>query len=196
MITSKVILKEYIAADKSRNMVNCSRKYLLIEPFLSLFGVVRESFYVRKYLLVLRKLEYYINVRTHFGGGYLMRIYYTIKWKRLSNKYGIYIHPNTVGKGLYIPHFNGGIQLNCISMGDFCSVSSGVVVGNKGSQDNRAIIGNNVGLTIGCKVIGKVVLGNNVIVAPNFVVIKDVPDNAIVSGIPAKQINKHNQLES
>jgi len=85
MITSKVILKEYIAADKSRNMVNCSRKYLLIEPFLSLFGVVRESFYVRKYLLVLRKLEYYINVRTHFGGGYLMRIYYTIKWKRLSN---------------------------------------------------------------------------------------------------------------
>lgn len=196
MITSKVILKEYIAADKSRNMVNCSRKYLLIEPFLSLFGVVRESFYVRKYLLVLRKLEYYINVRTHFGGGYLMRIYYTIKWKRLSNKYGIYIHPNTVGKGLYIPHFNGGIQLNCISMGDFCSVSSGVVVGNKGSQDNRAIIGNNVGLTIGCKVIGKVVLGNNVIVASNSVVIKDVPDNAIVSGIPAKQINKHNKLES
>ena len=69
MITSKVILKEYIAADKSRNMVNCSRKYLLIEPFLSLFGVVRESFYVRKYLWVLRNLEYYTNVRTHFGGG-------------------------------------------------------------------------------------------------------------------------------
>lgn len=182
------MLKEYIAADKSRNMVNCSRKYLLIEPFLSLFGVVRESFYVRKYLLVLRKLEYYTNVRTHFWGGYLMRIYYTIKWKRLSNKYGIYIHPNTVGKGLYIPHFNGGIQLNCISMGDFCSVSSGVVVGNKGSQDNRAIIGNNVGLTIGCKVIGKVVLGNNVIVAPNSVVIKNIPDNAVVSGVPAKII--------
>ena len=188
MITSKVMLKEYIAADKSRNMVNCSRKYLLIEPFLSLFGVVRESFYVRKYLLVLRKLEYYTNVRTHFGGGNFMRIYYTIKWKRLSNKYGIYLHPNTVGKGLYIPHFNGGIQLNCISMGDFCSVSSGVVVGNKGSQDNRAIIGNNVGLTIGCKVIGKVVLGNNVIVAPNYVVIKNIPDNAVVSGVPAKII--------
>ena len=81
-------------------------------------------------------------------------------------------------------------------MGDFCSVSSGVVIGNKGSQDNRAIIGNNVELTIGSKIIGKVVIGNNVIVAPNSVVIKDVPDNAIVSGIPAKLINKHNQLES
>lgn len=74
MITSKVILKEYIDADKSRNMVNCSAKYLLIEPFLSLFGVVRESFYVRKYLLVLRKLEYYTNVRTHYGGS-IMRFF-------------------------------------------------------------------------------------------------------------------------
>lgn len=75
MITSKDILKEYIAADKSRNMVNCSRKYLLIEPFLSLFGVVRESSYVRKYLLVLRKLEYYTNVRTHFWGGHNNEIF-------------------------------------------------------------------------------------------------------------------------
>lgn len=188
MITSKDILKAYIVADTNRNIVNCTRLYLLVEPLLAVIGAVRESYYVRKYLCTLRKLEYYTNVRTHFGGGNLMRIYYTIKWKRLSNKYGIYIHPNTVGKGLYIPHFNGGIQLNCISMGDFCSVSSGVVVGNKWSQDNRAIIGNNVELTIGCKIIGKVVLGNNVIVAPNSVVIKSIPDNAVVSGVPAKII--------
>ena len=77
MITSKVILKEYIAADKSRNMVNCSRKYLLIEPFLSLFGVVRESFYVRKYLLVLRKLEYYINEPTLKSKACLKCLYLT-----------------------------------------------------------------------------------------------------------------------
>lgn len=49
-----------------------------------------------------------------------------------------------------------------------------------------AIIGDNVDLTIGCKVIGGVHIGNNVIVAPNSVVVKDVPNNAIVSGIPAK----------
>ena len=73
-------------------------------------------------------------------------------------------------------------------MGDFCSVSSGVVVGNKGSQDNRAFIGNHVELTVGSKVIGKVVIGNNAIIAPNSVVIKDVPDNAVVSGVPAKII--------
>ena len=70
-------------------------------------------------------------------------------------------------------------------MGTGCIVSTGVIVGNKDSQDNRAIIGNNVNLSVGCKVIGKVTIGDNVIVAPNSVVIKDVPANAVVSGVPA-----------
>lgn len=49
-----------------------------------------------------------------------------------------------------------------------------------------AIIGDNVDLTIGSKIIGGVTIGNNVIVAPNSVVVKNVPDNAIVSGVPAR----------
>lgn len=73
-------------------------------------------------------------------------------------------------------------------MGDNCIVTGGVVVGNKGSQDNRATIGDHVELTLGCKVIGKVNIGNHAIVAPNSVVIKDVPDKAVVSGVPAKII--------
>lgn len=49
-----------------------------------------------------------------------------------------------------------------------------------------AIIGDNVDLTIGSKIIGGVTIGNNVIVAPNSVVVKNVPDNAVVSGVPAR----------
>lgn len=79
-------------------------------------------------------------------------------------------------------------------MGCNCIVSGGCVVGNKGSQDNRATIGNHVELTLGCKVIGKVNIGDNVIVAPNSVVIKNVPDNAVVSGVPAKIIKINNQI--
>lgn len=181
MINNIQNLTEYLDADFTVNSVNCSKKYLLLEPILALFGSVRESFYVRKYLRILRKYEYYIN-----AGNHLKMLYYGAIWKRLSNKYQIYIHPNTVGKGLYIPHFHGGIQLNCLSMGDYCTVSAGVIVGNKGSQENRATIGNNVELTIGCKIIGKIKIGDNAVVCPNSVVIKDVPANTIVSGIPAQ----------
>lgn len=43
-------------------------------------------------------------------------------------------------------------------------------------------------ITVGAKVIGNVSVGDNVIIAPNSVVIKDIPCNAIVSGVPAKII--------
>lgn len=148
-------------------------------PCLALFARAIMS---AKYLRTLRRLEYFTNITG------VKRLYYTMKWKRLSNKYQIYIHPNTVGKGLYIPHFHGGVQLNCLSMGDYCTVSAGVIVGNKGSQENRATIGNNVELAVGCKVIGKITIGDNAVVCPNSVVIKDVPVNAIVSGVPAQVI--------
>ena len=51
-----------------------------------------------------------------------------------------------------------------------------------------------VELTLGCKVIGGITIGNNVIVAPNSVVVKDVPDNSVVSGVPARTI-KHNGVK-
>lgn len=70
-------------------------------------------------------------------------------------------------------------------MGYGCTVGDGVIIGTKTGTTKRPVIGNNCELTIGCKIIGDVTIGDNVIVAPNSVVVKDVPDNAIVSGIPA-----------
>ena len=66
MITSKNDLQAYVNADMERNIVNCSKLYLSFEPILALFGVVRESYYVRKYLRTLRRLEYFTNIT---GGG-------------------------------------------------------------------------------------------------------------------------------
>lgn len=81
----------------------------------------------------------------------------------------------------------GGIIINCKSIGCNCTANTGVIVGNN-SKGGMPIICDNVDLTIGSKVIGGVQIGNNVIVAPNSVVVKDVPNNAVVSGVPAKII--------
>ena len=70
-------------------------------------------------------------------------------------------------------------------MGCYCSVNSGVVCGNNGGQQRRPIIGNHVNIAVGAKVIGEVVIGDNVLIAPNAVVVKDVPENVIVAGVPA-----------
>lgn len=105
-------------------------------------------------------------------------------------KYKLNIRPNSCGYGLRIPHLfgGGGVILNIDQAGNYCGFNSGVLVGNKNSEANRPTLGNHVSFGPGAKAFGKITIGNNVIVAPNAVVVKDVPDNCIVGGVPAKVI--------
>lgn len=181
MINSKDDLKEYIRADEVRYGV--MRKPAILGWFLG-----DEGYVVKKYLRLLRKLEYYTNKKKKVWD-YVPFIYYFLRFRRARIKTGIQLNVNTIGKGLYIPHYAGGIYANCVCMGENCIISSGCVLGNKGGVNGgKPTIGNNVEITIGAKIIGGVFIGDNVIIAPNSVVIKDVPNNAIVSGIPAKII--------
>lgn len=91
----------------------------------------------------------------------------------------------------YIYHIDlGGVIINAKSVGRNCIISSGCVIGNKGLNDDKPTLGDNVEVCIGAKVIGDVVIGNNVIIAPNSVVVKNVNDGDVVSGVPAKSIKK------
>ena len=181
MIKSKQDLLEYIKEDYKANTCNI--------PFYKvLLGVRSEKYMVRKLLYNLRHTEYYFN---NSNKGWVFKfLYFFYNWKltRLALKMQIGIPLNTVGKGIRIAHYKGGLEFNCFSMGDYCIVNSGAMIGNKNGNENRATIGNHVEITFGAKIIGKVTIGDYAIIAPNSVVIKDVPAYAVVSGIPAKII--------
>ena len=115
-------------------------------------------------------------------------MYHLIRVKRIGSKHGIHIPLNCCGYGLRIMHLSGGggVHINAIRVGNYCGFNSGVLLGNKDSQENRPILGDNVAFGPGAKAFGKITIGNNVFVAPNAVVTKDVPENCIVGGIPAK----------
>ncbi len=113
---------------------------------------------------------------------------------RLQFRYDTYIGLNCCGPGLWMPHI-GGIVINCNLMGRNCSVTKGVVIGNRRGQENRATIGDNCYFTLGCKVIGKISIGNNVIVAQNAVVTKNCNSNVILGGIPAKVIKEFSSID-
>ena len=173
MIKTKQDLKNNINADAIANGIDKDRWFF---RFLKIL-YRSENAIVFRYLKAVRKYEYYHNTNS------VLQYWYRFYSNTLGVKYGLNVPINRVGPGLRIPHVGGGTILNCESIGSNCCANVGVVVGRKG--EDMPVIGDNVTLCPGCKVIGKVRIGNNVTVAPNSVVIKDVPDNAIVSGVPA-----------
>ncbi|MDF2635466.1 MAG: serine acetyltransferase [Pelosinus sp.] len=101
-----------------------------------------------------------------------------------------------IGKGLYIPH-TFGIVMGAQSIGENAVIYHGVTIGAQSmdisySEDKRPIIGNNVVIGSGAKVLGGITVGNNVIIGANAVVTKDISDNMIMGGIPATVIGTRN----
>lgn len=123
-----------------------------------------------------------------------MYLFMTFWHRRQCYKYGVHVAPNQCDYGLRIVH-PGGIHINANHVGKYCIITQGVVLGVKGHINNRPWVGDNVELTLGCKVIGKVIVGNNTVVCPNSVVIKDLPDNVIASGVPVNIIkNRYGEI--
>lgn len=187
MIQTKQDLHTYLEEDRKANL-GSKRS---VNPLKYIAGLIykQENILAYRYLKTLRHREYHMNNTGLYHR--IMALYYRVRQNRLTFDYGIQIHPNNVGYGLTIRHLSGGVIINCKSMGCLCTVNGGVVVGNKNSQENIATIGNNVRLSVGCKVIGKITLGDGAVVAPNTVVIKDVPAGAVVSGVPAVIIKQN-----
>lgn len=76
------------------------------------------------------------------------------------------------------------------SIGDDFTVCQGVTVGNVRGTKRLPIIGNNVFLEPGCKVLGDVTIGDNVVVRANSLVLTDVPSNSVAVGNPARIIKR------
>ncbi len=96
----------------------------------------------------------------------------------------------TIGKGFRIYHF-GGVIVNPLSIiGENCSFHQEVTVGVRNTYTDVPIIGNNVTVGAGAKLLGDIRIGNNVVIGANAVVLCDVPDDCIAVGIPAKVFKK------
>ena len=97
----------------------------------------------------------------------------------------LYIRTKRIGGGLLVQRGFATI-IDAEHVGNNCKIFQQVTVGFNG--DKRPTIGNNVTICCGAKVLGGVTIGENVIVGANAVVVKDVPANSVVGGVPAKII--------
>lgn len=121
--------------------------------------------------------------------GIIMLPFFILWWlymKHLTYLYGIQTAWNRpLPENFVIAHF-GGITFFPEKCGKGIYLRQGCTVGSSGMEGRHPIIGDNVIFGANSIVIGSITIGNNVTIAAGAVVIKDVPDNAIVAGVPAK----------
>lgn len=124
---------------------------------------------------------------------FLFHSFCYIRFRQLQERCGIELNQRTeIGYGLRLPHKGGIIIHPGAKIGNHCEIMQGVTIGNNimKSRDDVAVIGDEVLLCAGAKVIGKVRIGNTVIVGANAVVTHDVEDHRIVGGVPAREIGR------
>ena len=108
-----------------------------------------------------------------------------IGWWRPGDKSLIIPYSTKIGEGLLMAHAYATV-LNAESIGDNFSFIHCTTIGKK--DDKRPVIGNNVSLGANVVIIGDVKIGNNVIIGAGSVVVKDIPDNSVAVGNPARVI--------
>jgi serine O-acetyltransferase len=95
-----------------------------------------------------------------------------------------------IGKGSFFSYGGIGVVLHArCKIGNNVDIGTNVTIGGRSGHYEVPIIGNNVYIATGAKILGPIKIGNNVTIGANSVVIKNVPDNMVVAGIPAKIIN-------
>lgn len=116
-------------------------------------------------------------------------IYSFWRFRNLEYKYGIHIGTHIhIGKGLHVVH-GDGVYVNAKSIGDNFTVYQNVTFGSI-NDIKKPTIGNGVTVNPGAVIYGDVYLHDNCVVGANSVVNKDIEENDIVVGAPARSIIK------
>jgi serine O-acetyltransferase len=114
-------------------------------------------------------------------------------WQKLIEIITCSEFPNkaNIAPGVFIPHSFGIIIHHEVTIGENCNLAQDVTIGIGGRGENRGCpkIGDRVFIGAGARIFGPITIGNDVAIGANAVVTKDLPDQAVAVGIPAKIIS-------
>ncbi len=106
---------------------------------------------------------------------------------------GIEIHPGAqMGKGVFIDHGMGVVIGETAIIGNYALIYQGVTLGGTGKESGKRhpTLGENVVVGAGAKVLGNLLIGNNVRIGAGSVVLRDVPSDCTVVGVPGRIVHR------
>jgi serine O-acetyltransferase len=145
------------------------------------------------WVMVQYRLSRWVHFHCHIPGlRFLLKLMGAISQKLIEILTGVEL-PNRaeIGGGFFMPHANGIIIHIDAKIGCNCNIGQQVTVGVGGSDVmGTPVIGDRAFLGPGAKIFGPIRIGDDVAIGANAVVLKDVPNHAVVAGIPAKLISE------
>lgn len=147
-----------------------------------------------KFILCYRKLEFVFRqegIKRYFY--YPMMLIESIRFHRLSIRCGYSIPLNCFEKGMSLAH-RGLIVVNGYAkIGKNCRIHEGVTIGTTGGNNDAPVIGDNVFIGTGAKIIGNIQIADDVAIGANAVVVKSIGEPGTTwAGNPAKKISNKN----
>lgn len=126
---------------------------------------------------------------------YVKKHYFLARWvsQKAVRKTGIEIHPGAkIGKGLFIDHGSGVIIGETAELGDNVTLYQGVTLGGTGKEQGKRHpkLKDNVMVSAGAKVLGSFTIGENSKIGAGSVVLKEVPPNCTVVGVPGRIVKR------
>lgn len=145
-----------------------------------------------RFEILLRKTEFYVNCKKTFVGKIFGKVLQFLYYKKRL-KYNTYIPLNVFGPGLSIAHFGSIIVNGNAKVGENCRIQDSVTIGATNGESDAPVIGNNVFIGSGARIIGKVNIASDIAIGANAVVVKDFKKSGItIGGVPAKKISDNN----
>lgn len=153
-----------------------------------------------KFEILLRKAEFYNNTSQKNILKVFLKFYYGYRYYRKRIKFGISIPLNTFREGLSIAHIGNIVVNGNARIGKNCRIQEGVTIGATNGMKEAPVLGDNIYIGSGAKIIGNIKLADDVAIGANACVVKDVKEKAItIGGVPAKKISEnssHSNLSS
>lgn len=129
---------------------------------------------------------------------YMQGHYFWARWisQRAVRKTGIEIHPGAqIGENFFIDHGNGVIIGETAVVGNNVTLYQGVTLGGTGKEHGKRhpTVKDNVMISAGAKVLGSFTIGENSKIGAGSVVLKEVPPNSTVVGVPGRVVKRDNK---
>ena len=137
-----------------------------------------------------RKYEFYSNTAPHSAAAKILRRIYQLRYHRASVRLGFSIPINVFGPGLSIAHYGTIVVNKNARVGKNCRIQENVTIGATSGQNEAPVMGDNIFLGSGARVIGDIRIGSDTAVGANAVVVRSFPEGGVtLGGVPARVIS-------